>query len=215
MTRVLTAITVALFAGAAANAQDEIIVRAPEAGTVVYAQQTEEPGAAHYGAEEEADRTVTLRVAGLFAFEPPVTVEISPWRRVQGFQGDRPIHNESGIGHVENGGDGYYSNAYTRGLRAMASRIEAARQRWLKDNGYVGAVRTFGSSGDRAGSEQTSLPQPRGIIRVPDRIKNQKSRFQVNAGQSSEAVVTFGRLKRVGVPTVVGPDRADEQLASK
>lgn len=214
MTRVLSAMTIALLAGTAATAQDDLIVRQPEAGTVVYAEQTDGPGAAHYGAEDEADRTVKLQVAGLFAFEPPITVEISPWHRVQGFQGDRPIHNESGIGHVENGGDGYYSNAYTRGLRAMANRIEKARQRWLSDNGYVGAVRTFGSAGNGSGDEQTSLPEPRGIIRVPDRIKNQKSRFQVDAGQSSDAVVTFGRLTRVGVATVVGPDEA-EQVASK
>jgi hypothetical protein len=159
-----------------------------------------------------------VQVEGLFAFEPPIVVEISPWNRVQGFEGDRPIHHGGGLGHVENGGDGYYSNAYSRGMRAMADRVEKARQRWLEVNGYVGAVRTFGSAGEASG-EQTSLPQPRGIIRVPDSIKRQKTKFQVDAGngiRSGSSVVTFGRLTRANsVATVVPAENAaaDERVA--
>jgi hypothetical protein len=195
----------------------------PMGGTTVGGTIADGPGAAAYGADK--DITAVVYIDGLFPFEPPLAVEINPWYRIDGFDGDRAI-SYPGVGHVSDDADGVFPNAFTRGLDKVADRLETARQQWLKDNGYVGGVRVFGSTGGAPASEAGSaLPEPRGIIVVPDRIKRQKTRFQVRADEPSTAVQTVrldGGAVRMSLPPtmrvstfhVVTPRVEQEQVAS-
>lgn len=78
---------------------------------------------------------------------------------------------------------------WTRIDRGLApAHFEQARQRWLKDNGYVGSARTFTNPATAAGEGQEvqgakGLPQPRGVIQLRDGVRKQAPRFEVNAEQ--------------------------------
>ena len=197
----------------------------PVGGTTVGGTVANGPGPAVYGAQDEANRTVVVYIDGLFPYEPPLAVEISPWYRIKGFNGDRSI-SYPGIGHVSDDADGVFPNAFTRGLDTIADRLETARKKWLKANGYVGGVRVFTStskaSQDTAGS---ALPEPRGIIIIPDEIKRQKTRFRVEANEpttTSRVVTVRGTSTvRISLPPmmpvtrihVVKPEAEDEQVA--
>lgn len=66
------------------------------------------------------------------------------------------------------------------------AHFEQARQRWLKDRGYVGSVRTFTNPAPAAVEgeeiqEAKGLPQPRGIIQIREGVKKKAPRFEVNA----------------------------------
>ncbi len=203
-----SSLIIATFACAQANAQTATTwMGYPAYGSVVAGTPADGPGAAAYGAQDQADRTAIVYIDGLFPFEPPIAVEIDPWRRIDGFNGDRPIHYP-GVGHVSEGADGTYPNAFTRGLDKIADRLETARKQWLKDNGYVGGVRAFHNrAASQASVDRRTLPEPRGIIVVPDEIKRQRTRFQVRADETEPAaVVSFRRMSpdtRISMPLSV------------
>ncbi len=195
----------------------------PMGGTTVGGTIADGPGPAAYGAD--ANQTAVVYIDGLFPFEPPLAVEINPWYRIDGFDGDRAI-SYPGVGHVSDDADGTFPNAFTRGLDKTAERLERARQQWLQDNGYVGGVRSFGSTSTAPASKAgTALPEPRGIIVVPETIKRQKTRFQVRINEPSSAVQTVrqsdGAVRmslpptiRVATIYVVKPRVEQEQVAS-
>ena len=221
-----TALIIAWATASQASAQSaEAWKQRPVGGTTVAGTPADGPGAAAYGAQGEANRIAVVYIDGLFPYEPPLAVEISPWYRIDGFNGDRAI-SYPGMGHVSDDADGVFPNAFTRGLDTIADRLESARQKWLRTNGYVGGVRTFKSSGaahrDASG---TALPAPRGIIVVPDEIKRQKTRFRVEANEptTSDVVTVRGTSTvRISLPPmmpvtrihVVKPQVEEEQVAS-
>lgn len=124
-----------------------------------------------YGALGEEGVRVQAQVEGLMRFHPVATVEFSPWTPVAEQQASP------------------YSDPYSRAHQKMARRAEAARQQWLKDNNYVGGVRTHVNDAVLhnlpAATPQTTLPAPRGVIEINPEVPAFKSRMQVNAGPAS------------------------------
>ncbi len=196
-----TALIIAWATASQATAQSsQAWKQRPAGGTTVGGTVADGPGPAVYGAQDEADRIAVVYIDGLFPYEPPLAVEISPWYRIKGFNGDRSI-SYPGVGHVSDDADGVFPNAFTRGLDTIAGRLETARKKWLKANGYVGGVRTFKSTSkapqDTTG---TALPEPRGIIIVPDEIKQQRTRFRVEADEpTTSGVVTVRGTSNVRI----------------
>jgi hypothetical protein len=123
--------------------------------------------AASYGALGEEGVRVQAEVEGLFRFHPTATVEFSPWAPV-------PQQQKSPA-----------SDAYSRAHNKMAQRAEDARQQWLKDNNYVGGVRTFVNDAvlynRPTPRPTTSTIQPRGVIELNPEVPAFKSRMKVEA----------------------------------
>lgn len=120
--------------------------------------------AAGYGALGEENSRVQADVQGLFHFHPTTTVEFSPWTPV-------PDQRTSDT-----------TDPYSRGYEKMAHRAEEARQQWLKDNNYVGGVRTFINDAELypvPPEKKTELPKPRGIIELAPDVPAFKSRMHV------------------------------------
>jgi hypothetical protein len=65
----------------------------------------------------------------------------------------------------------------------MARRAEDARQQWLKDNNYVGGVRTFVNDAVLynlpAPKPRTQSIEPRGVIQLNPEVPAYKSRMKV------------------------------------
>lgn len=124
--------------------------------------------AASFGAVGDEGTRVTAHVEGLFRFHPTTAVEFSPWTPVAQQQASP------------------YSDSYSRAHTKMAKRAEEARQQWLKDNNYVGGVRTHVNDAvlynlPAAPKVETRLPEPRGVIQVNPEIPAFKSRMKVEA----------------------------------
>ncbi len=85
------------------------------------------------------------------------------------------------------------------------TRMERTRQRWLKEHGYTGGVRTFTNDLDRLGKrvaeQATELPEPRGIFTIPADMPRGRSRQEVRADDRRDhkavsnavAIVKFAR----------------------
>jgi hypothetical protein len=120
---------------------------------------------ARFGALGEENLRVQADVEGLHRFHPTTTVEFSPWTPVPDQQASP------------------YSDSYSRAHQKMAKRAEDARQQWLKDNNYVGGVRTFVNDATLynvpAAKPTTQLPEPRGVIEVAPELPAFKSRMHV------------------------------------
>lgn len=131
------------------------------AGTWQSATGAQSSEASRYGAAGLEDLRITVEVPTRERLRPFRQFVINPWERQNdparfeirggGTQGD--IRNYSRV-----------TNPFLRNFRFTADRLEEARQAWLRDNGYVGGVRSFGGSAETATSE---LPQPRATIRMP------------------------------------------------
>src|SRR5262245_10555455 len=120
--------------------------------------------AARFGALDEANSRVQADVQGLFHFHPTTTVEFSPWTPV-------PEQRSSDT-----------TDPYSRGYEKMAWRAEEARQQWLKDNNYVGGVRTFVNDAELypvPPQKKSELPKPRGVIELAPDVPAFKSRMHV------------------------------------
>ncbi|HYE61397.1 MAG TPA: hypothetical protein VD997_05325 [Phycisphaerales bacterium] len=145
-----------VYKGRAIIGQHELGARGPAA----------DAAAAHGALGEEGVR-VTAQVEGLFRYHPTTTVEFSPWTPVAQQQASP------------------YSDAYSRAHTKMARRAEEARQQWLKDNNYVGGVRTHVNDAVLynlpEAKRETRLPEPRGVIEVNPEIPAFKSRMKVQA----------------------------------
>jgi hypothetical protein len=118
-----------------------------------------------YGAYGEENNRIQAEVQGLFHFHPTTLVEFSPWTSV-------PEQKTSDA-----------SDAYSRGYEKMAHRAEEARQQWLKDNNYVGGVRTFVNDAELypmpPEARKSELPKPRGIIELSPEVPAFRSRMHV------------------------------------
>lgn len=135
------------------------------------------PDAARYGAQDRAGDSIRVRVPGLFGFEScGRSFEISPWQPVT-----LPTNGNN------------WSNPYKTAHRKLASRVEAARQQWLKDNNFVGGVRTFVN--DAAAASKSTAPgekspqakaggdriEPRAVIELPADMPRIRSKVRVLA----------------------------------
>jgi|GEM_PF-2636368 len=123
--------------------------------------------AASYGAFGDEGTRVQAQVEGLFRFHPTTTVEFSPWTPV-------PEQQASPA-----------SDPYSRAHQKMSRRAEEARQQWLKDNNYVGGVRTFVNDAVLynlpAPKPTTRAIEPRGVIELNPEVPAFKSRMKVQA----------------------------------
>jgi hypothetical protein len=140
------------------------------------------PDAARYGAQDVAAGAIKVRVPGLFGFEScGRSFEISPWQPV-----------------VLTSGGNNWSNPYKNAHKKLAGRVEAARQQWLKDNNFVGGVRTFvndaapkkaeGAAADAPGAKASSEKiEPRAVIELPADMPRLKAKVRVLAPGESPA----------------------------
>jgi len=119
--------------------------------------------AASYGAAGDSNQSANVVVDGLFAFEGGVRVTINPWEAVGP---ERGTNNTT--------------DPFRNARRKAAQRVEQARLEWLKDNGYVGGVRTF-SSDSPAPAPRADEIKPRGVIELSPEVTQFRSRMQVNA----------------------------------
>jgi hypothetical protein len=137
--------------------------------------------AASYGAAGDEAQRVQAEVQGLFRFHPTSTVEFSPWAPVL-TQQNSPA-----------------SDSFSRAQEKMARRAEEARQQWLKDNNYVGGVRTFVN--DVSGpKEHTQAPTPRGTFQLNPDVPAFKSRMHVMGTIHDGTKVAGGSLIKVVRP---------------
>lgn len=93
------------------------------------------------------------------------------------------------------------------------SRVEAARQEWLKERGYTGGVRSFVNDralqSDRRAQVQPEVPagsiiQPRGVIEIAPDVPRFKSRMHVDAGAFERALAhASGKAHTRVLPTDV------------
>lgn len=143
---------------------------------------TREDAAARYGAAGAQDSVIHVRVPGLFHFEHGGYVTaIDPWQPVK-------AANVSP-----------YSNPFSNANRKLASKVEAARQQWLKDNNWVGGVRTFMNDAaleqptQHANAEVTSkAPQPRAVIELAPDAPRLKSKMRVQAAPAKNNITVAG-----------------------
>jgi hypothetical protein len=152
--------------------------------------------ASEYGAYDERTGRVYISVPGLFPFQTSIVTAIDPWQK----QNDRST--------VRNDWSNPYSNAHNK----LADRLEEARQAWLKDNGYVGGVRTFVNDATLYRTKPENAPQsngegkiePRATIQLsPDAARRSRplrveayERVPVKAGEQRTAAVG----DRISVP---------------
>ncbi|MCX5689691.1 MAG: hypothetical protein NTV94_07900 [Planctomycetota bacterium] len=163
------------------------------------------PDAARYGAQDMAGDSIRVRVPGLFGFEScGRSFEISPWQ---------PITSDSNGNH--------WSNPYKTAHRKLAGRVEAARQQWLKDNNFVGGVRTFvndAASAKKSEPTAAKSPQanadsdkiePRAVIELPPDMPRLKAKVRVLGPTESPA-------RKATATTRVLPrdDQAQTQIAA-
>lgn len=158
------------------------------------------PDAARYGAGDMAGDSIRVRVPGLFGFEScGRSFEISPWHPV---------------GLVADGNN--WSNPYKSAHRKLAGRIEAARQQWLKDNNFVGGVRTFvndAAAAKKADAPAAKSPQakaesekiePRAVIELPPDMPRLKAKVRVlgpDESPSRKATATTRVLPKDQTPS--------------
>lgn len=77
-------------------------------------------------------------------------------------------------------------------------KLEDARQRWLRDNGYTGGVRTFTNEHAEPAPKATKI-EPRGVIELNPEVTKFKSRMQVRATEpKADSVVKFTPTKSTG-----------------
>lgn len=86
--------------------------------------------------------------------------------------------------------------------------LEAARNQWLRDNGYVLQVRTHVNARFAGGQSSRSmygqaLPTPRATIRLDDELPRRPSRLRVDAGG-----VGVGPVSSLPIARIVKPDGA-------
>jgi hypothetical protein len=157
--------------------------------------------AASYGAMGDEAVRVQAEIQGLFRFHPTSTVEMSPWAPV-------PTQRNSPA-----------TDSYSRAQEKMARRAEDARQQWLKDNNYVGGVRTFVNDAElysAPAAKKTELPKPRGVIQLSPDVPAFRSRMHVQG-----TVHLPPNMRTASLVKVVGPDaaptvaKAEEKPATK
>jgi hypothetical protein len=169
-------------------------------GHEVGAKTAAADAAVAYGALGEEGVRVQAQVEGLMRIHPVQTVEFSPWTPVQEQQASP------------------YSDAYSRGHQKMARRAEEARQQWLKDNNYVGGVRTHVNDAVLhnlpQAKPQTTLPAPRGVIEVNPEVPAFKSRMQVNAGPASLTKIASRGVVKVLPKDGVKVEKTEQVIAA-
>jgi hypothetical protein len=163
--------------------------------------------AATYGAADQAELRVQSEVQGLFRFHPSSTVEFSPWT---------PVATQK---------NSHASDAYSRAQEKMSRRAEEARQDWLKDNGYIGGVRTFVNDAElypaAPEAKKTQLPEPRGVIELAPDAPRFKSRMHVNGDLHLPATMRTAELIKVVRPAEApkaqakADDNADDKAQDK
>lgn len=132
--------------------------------------------AERYGAYDQRGLRVAVAVEPLFGFQTAQVGVINPWV----VQNDRT--------HRRNP----WSNPFTDAQDKLADRLEDARQQWLKDNNYVGGVRTFVNDATlwrRQGEAPKAQGDageitPRATIQINPAATKPARGFRVDAGPS-------------------------------
>jgi hypothetical protein len=157
--------------------------------------------AAGYGAFGEEHTRVQAEVQGLFRFHPTTTVEFSPWAPVASQQ-NSPA-----------------TDPFSRAQEKMARRAEEARQQWLKDNGYIGGVRTFVNDTELypvpPEAKKTQLPEPRGVIQLAPDVPAFKARMHVQGTIHLPANLRTASLVKVVEPAASKPEANKAQAVAK
>lgn len=151
--------------------------------------------AASYGATPQAGTDAVVVVDGLFPFEGGVKVAVNPWEVVSA---------DRGANHT--------TNPYRSARRKAAERVEQARLEWLKDQGYVGGVRTF-TPDHVAPRPRAEEIQPRGVIELSPEVTEFRSRMQVNAQPAGPTRVSRDRAVIRVIPAT--PSVADTPAPNK
>lgn len=109
----------------------------------------------------ERPELAVVQIRGLTPWEPRVNVVINPWVRQDG-----PIYEDF---QEFGANDGPYlgTNPATRAITKTQERLERARHRWLRENGWVGGVATFVNPPRDGAGGSAELPVPRATIRMP------------------------------------------------
>ncbi len=154
--------------------------------------------AAEYGAEDQADLRIQTDVEGLFRFHPTTTVEFSPWTPVMA-QKNSPA-----------------SDPYSRAHEKLARRAEEAREQWLRDNNYVGGIRTFVNDAELypppPEAKKTQLPEPRGVIELSPDVPAFRSRMHVMGTVHTPPAMRTAELIKV-VPAQIKPESKPDAKA--
>ena len=94
-------------------------------------------------------------------------------------------------------------NAFEPITKNGLRRFEAARNFWLKEQGYVGGVRTFVNdayvwrtpTGEARADAASGRPEPRATIEVPADMPRRKNRVRVDAAPVSSGATAIVKLE--------------------
>lgn len=154
--------------------------------------------AARYGAAGAGNETIIVAAEGLFPFQRAHFAEIRPFTPV-----------DAGITSP-------YSNSYTTAQKKLASRLESARQQWLKDNNFTGGVRTFvndstlvNPTSDQKTQVTSFPPEPSAVIELSPDTPRFKSKMRVLAPNQTLPTTTATTM-----PSVSSPAAASRSIKS-
>ncbi|MEZ6242921.1 MAG: hypothetical protein R3B57_07745 [Phycisphaerales bacterium] len=166
------------------------------------------------GAGDDAPCVIYVRVFdGVFAIDPFEPVEQLVPRPTRGRFQFRTGANAGETLSVQRQVFGEFSLQTNRSLfdwkrveatAELFSRLESARQEWLRTNGYLG-VRTFVNENPEA-QETTSVPEPRAIFRRPVDVPKTQPHEEVrrdtapDAAQVGRALASTGKPMRISKP---------------
>lgn len=132
------------------------------------------PGPERYGAPNDDRSLVHARVGrAVVSFSPWVTLRPAPYGSTVNVDDPLPAAWYTRPARVSSG----FSNPVQQ--RAI-DELRHARNYWLREQGYVGGVRTFTNPVRSEGGERSgALPEPAGWFRVPADVPRTRSREQV------------------------------------
>jgi hypothetical protein len=162
--------------------------------------------AERYGAWGHEDLRIRVQIQGLHPFRPVLVGDISPWQ---------PVRAPSRTPAV--------TDPHQRAHATLARRLEEQRQRWLRENNFVGGVRTFGTANET--HDRAARPEPRATIIVPEGFRErEEEKFRVEADQAPDTAhaepaapavhVSLPPNTAPRVRTVVAPAEAAESIAT-
>ncbi|XVJ59414.1 MAG: hypothetical protein HEQ23_08420 [Tepidisphaera sp.] len=96
--------------------------------------------------------------------------------------------------------------------RQILTKMEDARNQWLKDRGYVGGVRTFRNPAAPAAAKQAIDLTPKAVIPAPTDLPRVRNRMEVRA---TTPMMNLAGATRVSMPNQMMADRSPPRLASK
>ncbi len=153
------------------------------------------------GGQDAPELILVRAFDAVFAIDPFAAVPrggVGLWRqltRPASLETDRVLFNRQGVDRTEE----------------LARLLEAARQNWLRDNGYY-APRTYRNPAAGQPAE-ARLPEPAGWFRLPDDMPRTRSREQVRAEPRNDRAAAIAATLlsgdepvRISLPFGTAPD---------